>query len=179
MPLQAYQALSVDPESTAAAMLNNASPIMEPGSVVWKNGRSYLYVLVDSGATVPPNGGFVAYKAAPTSTTFTVTNVANGLSNTSDHNCLVAGMVYYQITAGNYGFIQVGGVSFVAALLDPGVGRIGQIVVGNVTNTTTPAQGVLATTSNLIFSTVVGQTLATPSGQAGSIFLTISPFCGA
>lgn len=184
MPVYSYQQISIDPESTGAAMMNAANPIMEPGSVVVKNGRIYLYVLFDSGATVPPNGQLMAYKApgptpGGTNPTWTITNVANiNAVTSSSRNVVPAGMVYYAVTAGNYGFVQIGGPSFVNLVNDGSPTLAGQVLCAGLQTNTTPGAAVLATTTNLITGLPIGVLTTTPANNVGSALLNIAPYAG-
>jgi len=151
--------LSMDPESSQATIQNAAKAMITEGTTVAKKGRVYKYVLFDTGATLPAAGGLVYMLSAATWGPGNSFNVTNGaLAATGSGNfALGVGIAHLagSNVAGNFGFIQTKGDSFVAVLATTTGVFIGSTLVSNLTNAANPERVILATTTNLPLTNIV------------------------
>ncbi len=183
-----YAQVGIDPENYGGTSTppDTAAQLMEPGTVVWKNGRAYLYVTFDNttgNPALPAKGGLVYMLSAATwgsNNGYNVVAGASGLTDATNHSLHVAGMVIGTQTKGNYGFVQVRGTSFVPLSTDSGVTLVGQNVAGNLSNATTPAQALLYTvksvSGNADFYDYVGKMIQAAGGNSGNADLDIGAY---
>lgn len=188
MGRQNYAQVTVSPTVGGAGGVppDTATPLLDPGTVVWENGRAYLYVTFDGttgNPALPAKGGLVYVFSAATwgaNNGYNVVAGASGQTDATNHSLHAAGMVIGTQTKGNYGFVQVRGTSLVPLATDSGVTLVGQNVAGNIQTATTPSQALLYTvksaSGNTDFYDYVGRMIQATAGNSGNADLEIGVY---